>query len=200
MRIWFHRVSRVMAWTLFLAVAGCGDPPTKEINQAQGAIDTARAAGAADYATEEFRAAETALASAHQAVEERDYRQALNFALDARDRAQTAASEAGDGKARARTEADRALRTAETSIERTRERLNAAMEAKVAPASLADAQRAIAAAETVIASARAAFDKGDYHGSLAALSDLQSRLEQTTSEINAAMDVRAPRRPSRRVS
>ena len=74
--------------------AACGDPPDKEMQQAQGAIDAARAAGADQYARDEFTAAEDALKRAHEAVDQRDYRQALNNALDARERAQTAAKEA----------------------------------------------------------------------------------------------------------
>ena len=44
--------------------AGCSEPPQKEMSEAQGAIDAARAAGAERYAVEEFRAATTALKSA----------------------------------------------------------------------------------------------------------------------------------------
>src|SRR5262249_15230812 len=85
-----------------IAGAACGDPPDREMQQAQGAIDAARAVGADQYAREEFSAAEDALKRAHDAVNERDYRQALNAALDARERAQTAAKDSVDGKARAR--------------------------------------------------------------------------------------------------
>src|SRR5262249_57570335 len=76
--------------------AACGDPPDKEIQQAQGAIDTARAAGADQYATAEYTAAQEALKRANDAVEQRDYRLALNYALDARERAQNPAKEAPD--------------------------------------------------------------------------------------------------------
>src|SRR5436190_8399990 len=88
--------------------AACGDPPDKEMQQAQGAIDAARAAGADQYAHDEFTAAEDALKRSRDAVEQRDYRQALNSALDARERAQTAAKEAVDGKATARVEGEKA--------------------------------------------------------------------------------------------
>ena len=44
-----------------LTVRACGDPPDKEIQQAQAAIDAARAAGADRFAREEFAAAEDAL-------------------------------------------------------------------------------------------------------------------------------------------
>jgi len=66
---------------------GCDDAPTKEIQQAQQAIDTARTAGADRYAPDEFQGALDALKRAQAAVTGKDYRQALNDALDARDRA-----------------------------------------------------------------------------------------------------------------
>src|SRR5207237_8293242 len=88
-----------------MMAAACGDPPEKEMQQAQGAIDAARAVGADEYAHGEFVAAEDALKHAHAAVDERDYRLALNHALDSRERAQNAAREAADRKAVARRHA-----------------------------------------------------------------------------------------------
>src|SRR4029078_2966791 len=88
-----------------VAGAACGDPPEKEMQQAQGAIDAARAAGADRYAVEEYTAATEALKNARIAVEQRDYRLALNHALDSLERAQEAARQAADGKAAARMNA-----------------------------------------------------------------------------------------------
>ena len=98
----------LLSLAIVAAVAGaaCGDPPDKEMQQAQGAIDAARAAGADQYARDEFTAAEDALKRSHDAVAQRDYRQALNAALDARERAQTAAKESVNRKATARADAD----------------------------------------------------------------------------------------------
>src|ERR1043165_445912 len=64
-------------------VTACGDPPNKEMDQAQGAIDAARAAGADRYAATEYTAATDALKRSQDAVGQRDYRQALNEALTA---------------------------------------------------------------------------------------------------------------------
>src|SRR5689334_21875245 len=122
-------MSRVRRWlpcatlTLTLAVAACGDPPDKEIQQAQGAIDAAKAAGAEQYAPDEYAAAQKALKDASDAVSDHDYRLALNHALDAREHAQTAAKQAGDGKAAARGEADRVLRDAAHALDEARLRL-----------------------------------------------------------------------------
>src|SRR5262249_38093782 len=60
-----------------LLLPGCSEPPQKEIDQAQAAIDSARTAGADRYAADEFTAATTALQKAHESVDQRDYRSAL---------------------------------------------------------------------------------------------------------------------------
>src|SRR5262245_28271359 len=87
-----------MVWSV-LSVSACATPPTREMDQAQGAIDTARAAGADRYAAEEYRGAVDALKQAQDAVEQRDYRLALNHALDSRERAQAAAKHAAESQA-----------------------------------------------------------------------------------------------------
>src|SRR5262245_63937587 len=89
-----------------LIASACGEPPDKEIQQAQGAIEAAKEVGADEYAHDEFSAAQAALKNANDAVEQRDYRLALNHALDARDRAKTAARQAVDRKSAARVDAD----------------------------------------------------------------------------------------------
>ncbi|HEY6830621.1 MAG TPA: DUF4398 domain-containing protein, partial [Gemmatimonadaceae bacterium] len=109
-----------------VTVGACGDPPDKEIQQAQGAIDTAKAAGADLYAADEFKAAQEALQHANEAVAQRDYRLALNNALDARERAQNAAKEAGDHKAAARADAERTVAAASVALVDARGRLKAA--------------------------------------------------------------------------
>jgi hypothetical protein len=187
-----------LVWSVMTLTLACAEPPTREMNQAQGAIDTARAAGAAEYARDEFAAAETALARSRQAADERDFRQALNHALDARDRAQTAARQAADEKARLRTEADRALRHAEVALEHSRTRLEDASDARVPAKVLASTRAAVTAAQGAFADAQAAFDKGDYIAVLAAVDQLQARVQATTSEIDAAIAARTAARPARR--
>jgi hypothetical protein len=79
------------------------------MDQAQGAIDAARAAGADRYATAEFAAANTALEQANDAVEQGDYRLALNHAIDSREQAQNAARVAADTRARLRGDVERSM-------------------------------------------------------------------------------------------
>src|SRR4051794_3772690 len=101
-----------------LSAASCAEPPNKEMNQAQGAIDAARAAGADKFATAEFTAAVEALKRSDEAVATGDYRQALSHAIDSRERAQNAAKMAVDGRADARGHAERAVAEVATLLTR----------------------------------------------------------------------------------
>ena len=156
-------------WCLLLVVLGaavataaCAEPPDKEIQQAIGAIDAARAAGADVYAREEFTAAQDALTRANDAVELRDYRLALNHALDSRERAQNAAKLAADGKALARVDADRALSALTAALTDAQAKLEAAETARVPTRTLDAPRAAIADGERRVQEARTAFDQGGY--------------------------------------
>jgi hypothetical protein len=106
MRLW----CRAALACLVVALAGaCTSPPNKEMDQAQGAIDAARAAGADRYAVTEFAAANTALKNANDAVEQGDYRLALNHAIDSREQAQNAARVAADTRAKLRGDVERSM-------------------------------------------------------------------------------------------
>lgn len=171
---------------LALVAAACGDPPEKEIQQARGAIDAAKAAGADQYARDELAAAEKSLQAANDAVTDRDYRLALNDALDAREHAQTAAKQAGDGKAAARADADRVLRDASSALDDARTRLKAAEAARVSPRTLADARRLIADGEDTLQKARAAFQAGQYADVEDTVAGTTTRLLATARDLQAA--------------
>jgi trimeric autotransporter adhesin len=192
----FQRAHLLPALCLALAITiGCGgEPPEKEMQQAQGALDAARAAGADKYATDEFAAATLALANAKEAVAQRDYRLALNHALDSRERAQNSAKMAADGKAAARTEADRAITAAQTVLNTAAVKLKTAQAAKVAPRLLAGPQQQIETARSALQEARAAFDRGDYFDVPAKASAATASLPAVSEELDAAMSPPARRR------
>jgi hypothetical protein len=178
---------------LVLCTQGCGAPPSRELHQAQGAIDAARAAGADDYAREDYEAAVAALARAEQAVSQRDYRLALSQALDSRERAQAAAKLAASQKAQVRSEAERMLAQVTSVVAVAADRL--AADGGKAP------KTASAALEAAIASARTALD--DAGKALASEDYLEARrrLEGVAVGLNAtlqALPAPAPARPARR--
>lgn len=178
-------IALLFALLAAVTVVACGDPPDKEIQQAQGAIDAAKAVGADEYAAEEFTAAENALKNANDAVVQRDYRLALNHALDARDRAQTAAKQAADRKSKARVDADRAVTDAVRALDAARERLKHAEAAHAPARSLVDSRRALASLELGVQKARADLERGAYLAATDGAKAANARLASVARDLEA---------------
>lgn len=166
-----------------LATACGGDPPDREIQQAQTAIDAARSAGANDYAHDEFTAAEKALTTAREAVNQRDYRLALTNAIDSRERAQTAAKEAADQKTVVRRDIERTLRETTASLAQAKARLKAAEAGRAGRHALVASRRAIDDADRSVQEARAAFDAGDYVAVKRTLDGVNARLAAASRDL-----------------
>ena len=177
--------------------SACSEPPQKEIDRAQGAIDAARAAGAEQYASEPFAAATAAMQQTHDAVQQRDYRLALSRAIDANERALEAARQAANGKARARSEAEAAVTSAASAIRQLDSMIKLAESSRVTGRAIAAARRTRADAERALQEARTAVANGDY----LAAKDVARSSEAITVEITAlkeAIDARPVRPPRRR--
>jgi methionyl-tRNA synthetase len=185
------RVLLVVLLALFVSTA-CSEPPQKELDRAQGAIDAARAAGAEQYAPQSFAAATSALKQAHDAVEQRDYRLALTRALDASDRANDAAKGAADGKARALSDAETAITAVAAALTRLQTRINADRP-RVPKRALDAAVRAQKDAEVALQKARAALGSGNYLEAKETLKDVDSEI---TAQIRA-LDSDAQSRPAK---
>ncbi len=190
---------------LLALAAACAAPPQKEMDQAEGAITAARAAGAAQYASEEFTAAETALRRSHEAAAQRDFRQALNHALDARERAQTAAREAADKKAIARGQAERAVTAAELAIASAQQILAASAPVPTGRRTGAAAAAAHAAFRTAVEDASTALQEARSHvqaqrfdEALQAARPLPERIREATTTYEAAASAPRATRPGRR--
>jgi hypothetical protein len=176
-----------------LLVSACAEPPNKEMDQAQGAIDAARAAGADEYAGEQLTAAVTALKQSRDAVTQRDYRSALNYALESRDRAQNAAKQASEQRATVRGQVERTLADLKALLARADRRVVLA-EANRAP------RRTITATKNVLTPAREAVQKaslavarGEYAAAQRGLVGVEARVTAAIAEIEAATPTRAGR-------
>ena len=163
-------------------LAACGDPPNKEIDQAQGAIDAARAAGADRYAATEYSAATDALKRAQDAVGQRDYRQALNEALDSREHAQNAAREGAETRARLQGEVEREMAQIAALIAEANTRLAAAGRSRTSRRVLETSRKELAAVDEQVQKAGAAMKADDY---VAARTDLQGVRERIQRAVRA---------------
>jgi hypothetical protein len=168
----------------FLVFACGDDPPDKEMQQAQAAIEAARAAGAGDYAHDELAAAEQALKNAHDAVGERDYRLALTSAFDSRARAREAETQAASQKIVARGEAERLLADVSAALVHTQAHLDAARTTRPAGV-LAGPQRAVGDVDRAVQEARAAFARGEYVAAMKVLMDEIARLAEVEHALDA---------------
>lgn len=166
--------------------SACAGPPDKEIQQAQAAIDAAKTAGADRYAPEDFNAARDALKLANDAVVQRDYRLALNHALDARERAQSASKDTADRKVVVRAEAERAMASVGPALSEAHVRLSAAEAAHISPRTLAEARHTIAGVDQAVQKAGAARDRGDYLDVVELLKSAMPRLQAVAKDLEAA--------------
>jgi hypothetical protein len=170
--------------SVVVMATACAEPPTKELSLAEGGIEAARAAGAAEFARDDLAAAEATLARAQADVTAGDYRAALGHALDANTKAQAAARAAADGRVKARLAADETLDRFAALVDRVEAAL-AADEAKRVPAATkrrVDAQ--VKAALEALAATRAAVDRGE----LAALEAIGAQ----TTALDAALESLTP--------
>jgi hypothetical protein len=166
------------------------------MNQAQGAIETARAAGADRYAPEEYGAAVAALEKSREMATQRDYRSALNFALDARERALDAARSGAERMAQVRSEAETAVRTAAATLQLAQTRFKVGAAARAAEKTPALLRDAIAQAEKDLQEARSAIARQDYTPAR----DLARAVDQRIREAMVAAEqasAKAGRKPAR---
>lgn len=177
-------------------MVACAEPPNREMNQAQGAIDAARAAGAEEYAAEEFKAAVNALAQSNVAVTANDYRLALSLALDSRERAQNAAKAAVDARAKARGDAERALAEATAVVEKAEARLEGSEVKRLPRRVLAPVQKSVSTARGHLQEARAALENEEYARVVRETATLAAEIQAATALLDepAASPAGRPRK------
>jgi hypothetical protein len=186
-------VRRLLVTTLLLlAITGCSGPPQKEIDQAQSALDAARAAGAERYATVEYEAASSALQKAHAAVGQRDYRQALNYAIDSRQRAVEAERHAADGKTRAKTTTEALYGEVATVANRLQAALRAA-ETTPPSKALRAGQASLRDARALLQKASASIGGGNYQEATKTLTEVRKKLDAALADVQ-----NIPPRPARK--
>ncbi len=187
-----------LLWVLpALFAVACGEPPAKEMTQAQAALDAARAGGAQQFAGDEFAAAVAALAHSKEAVTQRDYRLALNHALDSREHAQNATRLAEEARAALQAEVEQALRELNSQVTAAKARLLAAPKAGVTPRAVRRTARVIASLEAEVQEVDSLVKVADYTSARTRIGSLTLRLSTALAAINPpAGPVRGRRRPS----
>jgi multidrug efflux pump subunit AcrA (membrane-fusion protein) len=177
---------------LLLVLTACSEPPQKEIDQAQAAVDLARTGGADRYATEEYAAAVAGVQKAHAAVDQRDYRQALSYAIDARQRAQDALRQAAEAKKRAQRETEADYSAAATRANRLQALIRETDGARAKVKDLAALSKTLAEARTVLQEASTAITLGDFAVASKSLTEVREKLDAAIGGLE-----NIPPRPAR---
>jgi uncharacterized protein DUF4398 len=170
------RIALLLA-VLLLGATGCSEPPRKEIDQAQATVDLALSSGADKYAADEYTAAAAALQNARAAVDVRDYRQALSYAIDARQRAQAAIKQAAAGKAAAQRAAEGSMRDLSVRASQLQRRLETAEAGRVPSKELRSSRAALADVQKSLQEARAEIGAGNYDKATALLREVRRNLD-----------------------
>jgi HAMP domain-containing protein len=174
MRLWCRAG---LACVLVVLAIACTSPPNKEMDQAQGAIDAARAAGADRYAPVEFAAATTALKSASDAVAQGDYRLALNHAIDSREQAQNAARVGADTRAKVRGDVERLMAEVNALITQVNAWIASPAAART-PRTRRTAQQVVTTSTAEVQKAGSAMQAEDYAGAQKLLTATKERLQK----------------------
>jgi hypothetical protein len=187
---------RPPAWLLaaLLVLPACAEPPSKEINEAQGSLDTARAAGAEQYAADEYRAAAAALKAANDAVTQRDYRLALNNALDSRERAQNAARLAAEERARVRGGVERSMAEVTAMLAQANGRIAAADKLRIPRRTVRTAQQQLATITADVQKAGAAMKAEDYAAVQPAVNGIKEQLAKVIALLDEPSASQSPQR------
>ena len=183
------------AWLVVVLVAiSCAEPPHKEMDQAQGAIDAARAAGAEQYAAAEFTAAKKALAQSNEVVTARDYRLALNYALESREQAQNAARTAADTRAKLRGDVERSIAEAKSLIAQARARMDGPSGAQIPRGTRRTAQQRLKQLEGELQKADASLQAEKYKEADQLLTGIKRQIQSVVTTISQGPSSQSPRR------
>ena len=164
------------------------------MNQARGAIQAARAAGADQYASDEYNTAVASLKQSEDAVQQRDYRQALNHALNSREEAENAARAAANQKAAVRSQAERDLHDLQPLLDEAHARLKADTPRSRRNRAVQSERAAVDAADASVQKARTAMAREDYLGARDAIRGVADQLRATIHQMDAATQAPAARR------
>lgn len=151
-------------------LANCGQVPTEELEQAEMAIEEARASEAIHYAPDALFEAEAALDAAKKDIEAqrqrfligRSYEESIRLLADAKSAAEHARDAALAGREQARRDAQNALVDAETALSEAEAAVENGSLARKTPAEIAAIRIALEEASSSLEAANVDFEEGKY--------------------------------------
>lgn len=189
-----HRMTYMLLTSLLLLAAACAKAPTDKVSAAEKGLEEARAAGAPNYAAEDFAKLEGMVANARKEIAEeegklpflRDYEKAEQLLASAQADAAKVTIAAARKKEEAKVAAVQAQQAAQESVHTTQALVSKAPVGKdraAVEAIKADAQ-GLAASLTEV---QQAIDAGDYQAAQAKAQAIQEKSRAVAKEIQEAL-------------
>lgn len=184
-----------------LVLVGCAKPPQAEIDEAKGAVQTAVAAEAGDYAGDSLRAAQDAVAQLEQelkAQEEkfalfRSYKKASELAAAAKAAGEKAEADAKAAKEAARQAAESMMAEATALLTEVKEMLDKAPKGKGTAADLEMMKSDLAGVESTLADAQNSFNAEKYLEAKSKIEAAMSGANSVKSALEQAMAAKGRR-------
>lgn len=180
-------LSLCIALGLTFAVAGCAKPPQEELDAASSALSAAKAAEAEVYAPDTYRQATNAMNDANSKVEQKDYEGAKASAVQAKQLADKAATEAKANKSQITNEAQAIINRVAPGISDTRGSLSAAPRGKGADDDLDQLNADLSQAEADLSGARGNLSSGKAKDALAQARNAETKLSQVQGSVSGAL-------------
>lgn len=171
---------------LTLVAVGCAKPPTQELDAAKAALDAAKAAEAEVYAPDTYRSASNAMSEANTKVEQKDYEGAKASAIQTKELADRAKSEANTNKQQIRDEAQALINRIAPGINDARTSLNNAPRGKGADSDLDQLNADLSQADANLSSARSSLNGGKFKDALSQARSAESKLSQIQGSVQTA--------------
>lgn len=167
---------------------GCGKPPVEELNAARAALDAARQAEAEVYAPDTYRSASNTLNDANAKSEAKDYEGARTAAIQARELADRARSEAQTAKQQTRDDAQTIVNRVTSGLSDVRIAMGSAPRGKGADDDLDQINADLSQAESSLNNARTHLSSGKYRDALTEARSAETKLGPTRSSVQAAVE------------
>lgn len=200
-----HRFVVGMAGLATILMIGCAQPPTEQLGAAQKAVETAKAAGATEYAKEDFVALEQQFALAKDELAKQERAVSIFRSYTDADKMLIKVVESGEHVAAKAAQNKEAAKTAALAMEKEAEEAVASAKVLMAKAptgkeraALETIKQDLSGLETSMGAVHQLIEKGDYLGAEVQAKALKEKGVAVSGEIQNAIDKAKGKKPRSR--
>ena len=188
-----------------ILLIGCAQPPTEQLGAAQKTVDAAKAAGAAQYAKEDFTALEQQFALAQDELAKQERALSIFRSYTDADKMLIKVVESGGHVAAKAAQNKEAAKTAALAMEKEAQKIMASAKELMAKAPTGKERAAVetikqdlSGLETSVGAVRQLIEKEDYLGAEVQAKALKEKIVAVSGEIQNAIDKAKGKKPGSR--